>query len=407
MKQGTLEDVRSRCSDSPGSLVRALCARRVRFVVIASVLFLAASIGGHAAQTNLPVRGLCIAAPSAAHLDTFLTFIRQELAPREVNTLILRVDYNYQFQSRPELADPRGLSKADVKKLVEACRGHQIHLIPQINLLGHQSWANHNGTLLRVHPEFDETPWVKMPEKYAWPNPDKLYCRSYCPLHPQVHAVVFDVVDEICDAFEADAFHAGMDEVFYIGEEKCPRCANKDRGELFAGEVKAIEAHLKEKGRTLWIWGDRLLDGKTTGLGEWEASMNGTSGAINLVPKDVVICDWHYDRAEPTGIYFALSGFPVVTCPWKNSRTATLQTEDVFRARMESAPVVRDHLLGILQTVWSGAEGFLAEMAKLKENPDYKRGEPSEARCFNTTFETIRSQSALLSTQSKSKTSSP
>jgi hypothetical protein len=26
--------------------------------------------------------------------------------------------------------------------------------------------------------------------------------------------------------------------------------------------------------RQLWLWGDRLLDGKLTGLGEWEASRN-------------------------------------------------------------------------------------------------------------------------------------
>ncbi len=58
----------------------------------------------------------------------------------------------------------------------------------------------------------DETPDVKMPEKYVWPNDDGLYCKSYCPLHPELHKVVFTVVDEICDVFEADAFHAGMDE---------------------------------------------------------------------------------------------------------------------------------------------------------------------------------------------------
>jgi len=55
-----------------------------------------------------------------------------------------------------------------------------------------------------------------MPEEYKWPNDDELYCKSYCPLHPEVHDVVFDVVGELTDVFEASAFHAGMDEVFYI-----------------------------------------------------------------------------------------------------------------------------------------------------------------------------------------------
>jgi hypothetical protein len=177
----------------------------------------------------LPVRGFAIAAPPPSYLDSFVTFIEKELAPRQVNTLILRVDYNYQYKSHPELRDSIALSSGDVKKIVNSCRNNKIRLIPQINLLGHQSWANKTGNLLLKYPAFDETPEVKMPETYKWPNTDSLYCKSYCPLHPQVHQIVFALIDEICDVFETDAFHAGMDEVFYIGSDKCPRCKGMDK----------------------------------------------------------------------------------------------------------------------------------------------------------------------------------
>ena len=138
----------------------------------------------------LPIRGFAIAAPAPRQLDAFVAFINNELAPRQVNTLILRVDYNYQYESHPELRAQAPLSKDDVKKLVNACKAHHIRVIPQINLLGHQSWAGTLQNLLRVYPEFDETPWVKMPERYAWPNPDKLYCKSYCPLQRFVMSAV-------------------------------------------------------------------------------------------------------------------------------------------------------------------------------------------------------------------------
>ena len=104
-----------------------------------------------------------------------------------------------------------------------------------------------------------------------------------------------------------------MDEVFYIGDDKCPRCAGRDKAELYAGEVTLIRNHLALKNRQLWIWGDRLLDGKTTGFGMWEASMNNTGRAIDLIPKDVVVCDWHYDRADKSAVYFAMKGFRVIT----------------------------------------------------------------------------------------------
>lgn len=334
----------------------------------ASVLWPVLTRAGDSLDKVMPVRGFCIAAPRPAQLERFVKFIDTELAPRGVNTLILRVDYNFQFQSHPELQDSNALSQEDVKKLVSVCRKDNIHLIPQINLLGHQSSGKSLGSLLAHYPEFDETPWVKMPEHYKWPNADGLYCKSYCPLHPKVHEVVFAVMDEICDAFETDAFHAGMDEVFYIGESKCPRCGGKDKAELFAGEVTAIHDHLLEKGRRLWIWSDRLLDGKSNGLGEWEASANGTSRAIDLIPKDVILCDWHYDRDVPTAPYFAMKGFHVVTCPWKSSEVAVLQAQEMAQWRKRSPAELKDRFEGVMQTVWSGAGSFLDKDYNSKPN---------------------------------------
>lgn len=366
---------------------------RIRQLVV--WVFLAATISNLEAQEKLdepfPVRGFCIGAPPAARLDEFIRFVEEELAPRAVNTLILRVDYNYQYSSHPELADQSGLSKADVNKLAAACRKHRIGVIPQINLLGHQSWANRPGSLIRVYPEFDETPWVKFPEKYAWPNPDRLYCKSYCPLHPKVHEIVFALMDELCDAFEADAFHAGMDEVFYIGEDKCPRCGGRDKAELFAGEVKLLREHLRQKQRELWIWGDRLLDGKTTGLGEWEASQNGTDRAIDLVPRDVTICDWHYERPDQTAVYFALKGFKVVTCPWNRPASAVAQVQDIVRFRQHSTQQVRDRIVGVAQTVWSGPGAFLDRFygRAPEQNPD-----KSESKCFVKMYEEIAKSKA-------------
>jgi hypothetical protein len=340
----------------------------------------------------LPVRGFCIGAPGADHVDEFVKFISEELAPRKVNTLVLRIDYNYQFERHPELSAKNGLTKADVKKMLKVCRDNHINLIPMVNMLGHQSWASNCGTLLRVYPQFDETPWVAFPEKYKWPNADNLYCKSYCPLHPDVHKVVFDVMDELCDAFESNAFHAGMDEVFYIGESKCPRCGGRDKAELFGGEVTLIRNHLAEKGRKLWIWGDRLLDGKSTGMGEWEASYNNTYRAIDLIPKDVVICDWHYDRPDKTPVYFAMKGLQIITCPWRKPQMGTQQLNDMLEFRKDATPEMRDRYYGMMQTVWSGAEDFLDEYYGRKkadaEPTSKKHGNPEETttNCFKTLF---------------------
>ena len=331
-----------------------------KFIVLA-ILFLATFCLNAQSPINelMPVRGLSIAAPGPQGVDQFVTFIEDELVTRDINVLILRVDYNYQYISHPELQDSVALSEQDVKKLVTVCGDHGIRIVPQINLLGHQSWAERTLKLLEKYPEFDETPSVKMPEEYEWPNEDGLYCKSYCPLHPGVHKIVFELVDELLDVFEASDFHAGLDEVFYIAEEECPRCSGHDPAQLFADEVWRIRNHLAEKERKLWIWGDRLLDGKATGLGMWEASMNNTHRAIDMIPKDVFICDWHYERPDKTAVYFAMKGLKVATCPWRQPDVARLQVQDMIEFRSGSTPEMQENFQGIILTSWSSAEGFM------------------------------------------------
>ncbi|MFT7421652.1 MAG: N-acetyl-beta-hexosaminidase [Arcticibacterium sp.] len=331
-------------------------------------------------QSLMPVRGLAIAAPEKEHVDAFVKFMDEEFGPRKINTLILRVDYNYSYKSHPELVDENALSSEDVAKMVVVAKKHGISLIPQINLLGHQSWHSTSEKLLEVYPEFDETPGIKLPEEYVWPNDDGLYCKSYCPLHPGVHKVVFELVDEILEVFEAEGFHAGMDEVFYIGHEDCLRCQGRDKAELFAGELTKIRNHLALSGKRLWIWGDRLLDGKTTGIGLWEASYNNTHKAIDLIPKDVMICDWHYERADATAVYFAMKGFDVATSPWRNTELALKQKALMQDLRENATEEMKEHFTGMVQTVWSPASSFL----KRFYNPD---GEDSDAACFKTLFE--------------------
>ena len=86
-------------------------------IILAAILFHLGSVSFAQVKNNvveadiLPVRGFCIAAPQPGDLERFIKFIDQELAPRNVNTLILRVDFNYQYESHPELRDSSALSK--------------------------------------------------------------------------------------------------------------------------------------------------------------------------------------------------------------------------------------------------------------------------------------------------------
>ena len=342
-----------------------------------------------AAKSNgVPIRGLHLSAPMKSDLPALLDFVRMVLPKEGVNTLILEFDFNYDFRSRPEFANPAALGIEDVKQIVRACRENRIALIPQINCLGHQSWAKRTDRLLREHPEFDETPGKH-------PSNDGIYCRSYCPLHPRVHEVLFGLIDELARACEAKAFHVGMDEVFVLADRDCPRCSEKKPADLFAGEVKLLRNHLKSIGCRMWMWGDRFLDAKSTGLGKWEASENDTASAIDHVPKDIVICDWHYDAAPETPQYFARKGFAVVGCPWRKPAVALAQLNHIraIAAAHPSSLVRRS--LGMVQTTWCGSTPFIRAYGALAEGETPVKKDSSEsAYCFISLFRAFRSEQA-------------
>src|SRR5258707_4159557 len=120
------------------------------------------------------------------------------------------------------------------------------------------------------------------------------------------------------------------------------------------------------------LGGARLLDGKLTGWGEWEGSCNDTHPAVDLIPKDVVICDWHYARADQTAVYFAMKGLDVVSCSWKNPEAAAAQVKDMLRFRENSTPLMKRHFQGVVQTIWSGAGGFLDQYYGRRRANDQK-----------------------------------
>ena len=336
------------------------------------------------ALKKLTVRGLHLMAPAKKDLPAALDFIRETLPREGVNTLILEFDYNYDFRSRPDFGKASALGRSEVQQIVKACREKKIELIPQLNCLGHQSWGEHTAELLKNHPEFDETPG-------KYPKNKDIYCRSYCPLHPEVHLVLFSLIDELAAACEAKAFHVGMDEVFILADADCPRCRGKTAAEAFGAEVNTLHEHLKKIGCRMWMWGDRFIDGKAAGVGKWEGSENGTFSALEQAPKDIVICDWHYDKAPETASFFALKGFDVVECPWRKTEVALAELEQLRAIQANPKAAVARHARGVVQTTWCGFNPFMAAYHAQESGAAAASKSAAEAAdCFLAVFKTLR-----------------
>lgn len=280
--------------------------------------------------------------------DEMVAALEKELpnfAALGVNTLIVEVNYCFDFKSHPEVRDQPMIHAANAHALAKLARKHGIRLIPELDCLGHQSWRKADAGLLRAYPEFKEPADDKT-------DPNGAHLHSWCPHHPDVHPLIFDLMDELVAAFETDAFHVGMDEVFTIASDNCPRCQGKTPADVYAYTVTSLHEHIvKKRGWEMLMWGDRLLDAKTLGYSKWEASKNGTHGAADLIPKDIVVCDWHYEKQTnyPSIPYLLDKGFRVWPTGWQPLEAAQALSR---YSQSQTNPLV----VGYLASVWGKAK---------------------------------------------------
>jgi hypothetical protein len=271
-----------------------------------------------------------------------------ELVKLGINCLMVEVDYSYAFESHPELRQGESpITKAGAKAFRAACDKNGIELVPQFQCLGHQSWKEHTGPLLTKYPEFDLTP-------DAFPNNKGIYCREWDPLNPKTNQIVLPLIDELIDAFDAKAFHVGMDEVFLLASDKAPSTKGHDPADVFAKTVNDLHDHIVgQRGLTMLMWADRLIDGKQLNMGEWEASKVGTAAAVDKIPKDIILCPWHYelrDRYESLPM-FVDKGFRILPASWKKT-DATLAL-----IREEQSDQKDGLIVGHIFTTWSQHRG--------------------------------------------------
>ena len=89
----------------------------------------------------------------------------------------------------------------------------------------------------------------------------------------------------------------------------------------------------------------------------WESSHNQTEGAVDLIPTDIVVCDWHYELKEdyPSVRYLQEKGFRVWPAGW-NEEAAVRRLVEVSRGE------ATEKMLGYLATTWVEVGALAAKL---------------------------------------------
>ena len=286
----------------------------------------------------------------------------KHLAPLGLTHLIIEINNSFIFEGHPEIS-ASNITAETLSNCCEKLRKANIEPIPLYNCIGHQGWNKRN-SLLKAYHEFDETPDIpdenliaKVHERvgYKWLS---TYTPAWCCNEPKIYDVVLPAIQELVNATKCKTVHLGMDEIFLFGQ--CERCKGLDPADLFSNSLIKFYEHFKQKGINVMIWGDRLLnatkllgeDGAHRARYEKDFENVGTSKCIDKLPKDIIICDWHYRLEEnyPSALELLSHGYTVWPSCWFDEDAAEAFWNSSLKAATELNR--KDLLPGMLVTGW-------------------------------------------------------
>ncbi len=307
---------------------------------------------------SFPMRVLQLYGPREDNIDEFEKFVDEVVAPAGVTHITMTLYYRFEYKSHPEIVREPYTSVAVAKRVAAVCKRNGITIVPEIDFPSHQSNIRRNEDpdgvgILKAYPD--------MAEPYD-PNTST---KSVCMRHPRLRPIIYDMIDDLMEAFDTKVIHTGFDEAQNIS--KCPRCKHVKPHILIAELINDLNRYINSKGGEMWIWGDRLLDGKLFPVRDimYETSIHDTAEAINLIDKNIVICDWHYNQekmGQLTPGYLEMKGFKHLSCCF-NSIIGTEQLAHATNVLRESP-----RTLGMYLTTWADLTEFMSlTRAKLDE----------------------------------------
>lgn len=283
------------------------------------------------------------------------------------NTMILDMGGKIAFPSFPGKLLPSPWSRAEFVTTVAYIRSKGMDVIPGMQLLTHQGQF-----FATQHPELMLSPLV------------------YDPQNPMVYKLVMPYLNEVIAAIKPKAIHIGHDEAgLVLNHSSNAAELSTDPAllpaSLFLKDVIILNDYLKSKGVKTWMWGDMLIEpdefpsmlarhlhGVTPGYGK---------ALRQQIPKDIVICDWHYwddQRTFTTIDTLKKEGFTSLGATWRKAKTtnnfSAYAAAHDGQGMIETTWFEPQRKTNVIVTDWNEMTRLIEETGKtfLRDFPDEK-----------------------------------
>lgn len=210
-----------------------------------------------------------------------------------INVLQLYIEHCYNFTEYREINSAQEpLTENEIKELSRYCTDHFIDLQPSLSCFGHLYSLLQSKKYRHLCELSDYVPYKHLYD-------ERMVHHTIDATNPESIKLIKSLIDQFLPAFDSDSFNICCDETFDSGKSKN---IGKNKGKLYVDFVSEIIKYLENKGKTVMLWGDIILN------------------HIELLPElsdKAIFLNWNYcDNVDYEQIHkIKASGKNQIICP--------------------------------------------------------------------------------------------
>ena len=179
-------------------------------------------------------------------METLKRYIDQA-AEYKINAIGWQIEDKFAYKRHPVIGAPGAFTKEQVQEIDKYARERYVELIPLVDCPAHIAYV-------LKHPEF------------AHLREDINNNYMMCPYNEDGWKLLYDMFDEITEAFGGKYFHVSTDEAYFLGDGIECGCADKlkqkGKSGIFVDFMNRATKYLEGKGKQVMFWGEWPLEVK-------------------------------------------------------------------------------------------------------------------------------------------------